>query len=224
MLRRASQKPIAASSSLQRDQRGSARVIKGASTAASPTKASNNTGVSDFAKADEVNTHGGISYHRMGESGKAESLLSNPSTPGRHEGDAQSWTHDDDVLEGGPPSRWQHTVTAVDGSSLAMFGGLSGGVGRSAVARLKDLWVLDVGGISEGKFGGITWRELDAKGGPTARSSHSACLVGGKIWVFGGYGGGKGSRTFLGDLHCVSPGDWVWGGAVATQGKGPSPR
>lgn len=87
-----------------------------------------------------------------------------------------SWT-DLSIPGGGtPPSaRYSHTALTID-DKMYIFGGSDGG------SNLNDLHVYD-------PAGGGTWTDLSTRAGgtpPSARLTHSAVPIEGKMYVFGG--------------------------------------
>nr|AML77425.1 putative LOV domain-containing protein [Narcissus viridiflorus] len=73
-----------------------------------------------------------------------------------------------------PPGRWGHTLTSLNGSWLAVFGGC----GREGL--LNDVFVLDLDAPR------LAWREVAGGGPPSPRSWHSSCAVDGSTLVVSG--------------------------------------
>nr|ACT22762.1 FKF1 [Allium cepa] len=109
-----------------------------------------------------------------------------------------------------PPGRWGHTLTSMNGSRLAVFGGC----GRSGL--LNDVFVLDLDSNQP------TWKRVEAASAPVPRSWHGACAVDGSTLVVSG--GCTESGVLLSDTHSIDLDDerpmWV----EIRAGWEPSPR
>ena len=110
-----------------------------------------------------------------------------------------------------PPPRYKHTATVVGESRLLIFGGFA-----SSSTRYSDVWVLNTKkqtwhqpippAYTFDEQGNHTLTREAAKLGepPAPRGGHSASLVAGKVWVFGGYGGDGFARRDFNDMHVFS--------------------
>ncbi|KAI3429649.1 hypothetical protein D9Q98_005734 [Chlorella vulgaris] len=108
-----------------------------------------------------------------------------------------------------PPPRARHTAVALDERRLLVWGG------TDQKQQFNDCWVLDVQTAS--------WKAVEVAGtAPQPRAHHTACRLGDRLFVFGGYGG---SGTALGDLWVLHLGPEVlrWE-EVAAGGAAPQPR
>ena len=117
--------------------------------------------------------------------------------------------------------RWQHTATPWKNSMIVF-----GGIGRHAERRFfAELWLLDTATDSWTEMGpGPKWPDC-----PLPRGGHAACLVDGataqpKYFVFGGYGGHKGSRRDFDDLSMLDLNTWQWEPVEHLGGNSPERR
>ncbi len=105
-----------------------------------------------------------------------------------------------------PPPRWTHSACVV-GSGMYVFGGFFGYGGQGATGRYNDLWRLDLERL--------TWQEVGPGEGsappPSVRSHHSACVVGARMYIFGGADEQRVPQD--------APGDWT-AGLLKTLGGG----
>ncbi len=101
------------------------------------------------------------------------------------------------VATSGPAARQGHSLTAVDGRLLVLFGGMAG------AQFLDDLWVFDPATSA--------WKRQLPKGpAPRARSGHAACAVGTKLYVHGGLAVVSGVPAALDDLWVLDVAKMAW--------------
>ena len=79
-----------------------------------------------------------------------------------------------------PEARWKHSAVNKDedGNEIIIFGGF-----KSSTTRYNDVWILDTANdrwISP---------KMKMENAPCPRGAHGACMVGTKMYIFGGYGG-----------------------------------
>lgn len=77
----------------------------------------------------------------------------------------------------------------------------------SSSERLNDVWVYSV--VSR------QWEDKTPPSGQRAtvflpRGGHSACCIGSRLWVYGGYGGALYSRKDLDDVCVLNLETWNW--------------
>lgn len=77
----------------------------------------------------------------------------------------------------------------------------------SSSERLNDVWVYNV--VSR------QWEDKTPPPGQRAtaflsRGGHSACCIGSRLWVYGGYGGALYSRKDLDDVCVLNLETWNW--------------
>ena len=77
----------------------------------------------------------------------------------------------------------------------------------SSSERLNDVWVYSV--VSR------QWEDKTSLSGQRAtvflpRGGHSACCIGSRLWVYGGYGGAMYSRKDLDDVCVLNLETWNW--------------
>eukprot|EP01012_Entosiphon_sulcatum_P047410 TRINITY_DN64350_c0_g1_i1.p1 TRINITY_DN64350_c0_g1~~TRINITY_DN64350_c0_g1_i1.p1 ORF type:complete len:358 (+),score=34.21 TRINITY_DN64350_c0_g1_i1:28-1074(+) len=107
-----------------------------------------------------------------------------------------------------PPCKRSKTSMVAHQGRLYIFGGWIGG--RTADGKLNDLWAFDIASS--------TWTEVKTAGSPPERrSSHSAAVSQGVMYVYGGIGAHK-----YGDLHMFSFATRNWS-AIRTANT-PPPR
>ena len=110
-------------------------------------------------------------------------------------------------IVGSVSARWQHTAT-VWKNSMILFGGTSN---KTNTRFFSDVHVLDTATDSWKEMGpGPKWPNC-----PVPRASHASCIVDGmsdiaKFYVFGGYGGRKGSRRDFDDLSVLDLATEQW--------------
>ncbi|KAL1496648.1 hypothetical protein AB1Y20_014249 [Prymnesium parvum] len=125
-----------------------------------------------------------------------------------------------------PAARWAHSATAVDSSRLLVFGG----EGVLPGQYFNDLYLFD----AKNEMWSPLHPKPDGSNGrtlPEPRMGHSACLIDGAVYVFGGYGqerrGSRVHRTARNDLWALDlkPGvttpQWMY---VETIGHAPTAR
>ncbi|EOD19314.1 hypothetical protein EMIHUDRAFT_458743 [Emiliania huxleyi CCMP1516] len=116
------------------------------------------------------------------------------------------WTPVDFV--GGSPGSRVFPSAVVSGACVYIFGGHNGTTYRNDLLVLSletRSWTVD--------------SEVDGDGRPTPRDAHAAVLLGGRLYVFGGYD----SKRYLADFHSygLDSGEWR---VEAASGSPPSPR
>ena len=98
------------------------------------------------------------------------------------------WTPVDFV--GGSPGSRVFPSAVVSGACVYIFGGHNGTTYRNDLLVLSletRSWTVD--------------SEVDGDGRPTPRDAHAAVLLGGRLYVFGGYD----SKRYLADFHSYGP-------------------
>ncbi|KXZ56238.1 hypothetical protein GPECTOR_1g207 [Gonium pectorale] len=107
-----------------------------------------------------------------------------------------------------PPGRSHHTVTChASGRSLYVFGGYA-----SSRGTLGELWAFH---LDHHEW----WQPNTTGDQPPPRRNHIAALVGGRLYVHGGFNG----TECLGDTWILDPQAWHWE-LLRTTGPAPSPR
>ncbi|GLC64343.1 hypothetical protein PLESTF_000151200 [Pleodorina starrii] len=107
-----------------------------------------------------------------------------------------------------PPGRSHHTVTAHDeGRSLYVFGGYA-----SSRGTLGELWAFHLDHLE-------WWQPNTTGDQPPPRRNHVAALVGGRLFVHGGFNG----MECLGDSWVLDPQTWHWE-QLRTSGSAPRSR
>jgi len=97
----------------------------------------------------------------------------------------QSVATNGNVEKAVPPQRYCHTATTSACDEIFVFAGgiedaAQGSNSEPASEYINDMWKLDTENL--------VWEKVNAIGtGPTGRLGHSACLIGKKIYYFGGY-------------------------------------
>ncbi|CAM9165488.1 unnamed protein product, partial [Laminaria digitata] len=114
-----------------------------------------------------------------------------------------------------PCARWRHTATYIQENRILVIGGF-----LSSSERLNDVWVYSV--VSR------QWEDKTPPSGQRAtvflpRGGHSACCIGSRLWVYGGYGGALYSRKDLDDVCVLNLETWNWV-KVSPKGRGPGRR
>lgn len=112
-----------------------------------------------------------------------------------------------------PPGRWRHSASLLRASEIVVFGGY-----HTLDERLGDVHVFDC--ISRRWVRPEVRRQED---GPSERASHSACVIGEELVVFGGYGGAGKSRRHFNDAFVLDCRRWSWR-RLAVSGPLPAPR
>ncbi|KAH3766096.1 host cell factor [Pelomyxa schiedti] len=108
------------------------------------------------------------------------------------------------------PVRASHSAV-VYGSSIIVFGGYDG-----SSTFYNDVWQYEV-------LTG-TWTEWATKGTkPHPRGSHTACVFGHKMFIFGGMAGQEDASTVFSDLHVLNLRTQKWSQPTVT-GKSPDAR
>ncbi|HVJ64129.1 MAG TPA: kelch repeat-containing protein [Bdellovibrionota bacterium] len=110
-----------------------------------------------------------------------------------------------------PIARYSHSASVIDGK-IYVFGGYNAG-------PRQDLHVFDPSSGANG-----TWTEVTGFAGsaPAARNGHSSSVIDGKLYVFGGYGGG-----YRQDLHVYDPSagaNGTWSEVTGFAGSAPAAR
>lgn len=103
--------------------------------------------------------------------------------------DKRTWNRYDSPNR--PPPRSSHAA-AVHKNFMYVFGGEFSNPSLSQYRHYRDLWRLDTTDMS--------WERIDIRGGPSARSGHRMCIVGGKLFVFGGFHDNGFENKYLNDL------------------------
>ncbi|GLI65448.1 hypothetical protein VaNZ11_008828 [Volvox africanus] len=107
-----------------------------------------------------------------------------------------------------PPGRSHHTVTAHEsGRSLYVFGGYT-----SSRGTLGELWAFHMDHLE-------WWHPNTTGDQPQPRRNHVAAMVGGRLYVHGGFSG----MECLGDTWALDLQAWHWE-RLCTSGSTPSPR
>ncbi|GIM00701.1 hypothetical protein Vretimale_5653 [Volvox reticuliferus] len=107
-----------------------------------------------------------------------------------------------------PPGRSHHTITAHDSCrSLYVFGGYA-----SSRGTLGELWVFHMDHLE-------WWQPNTTGDQPQPRRNHVAAMVGGRLYVHGGFNG----MECLGDTWALDPQTWHWE-RLCTSGSTPRPR
>ena len=128
-----------------------------------------------------------------------------------------------------PMARYRHTATVFDATKILIFGGF-----KSGSNRFNDVHVLDTVSLSwlqpiddnctaTPRGNHIPVDAKTAKDVPSPRGSHSACLLGEKLYIFGGYGGFGYKRQDFNDTYALDIKSWKWE-KIQTRGKPPPPR
>lgn len=127
-----------------------------------------------------------------------------------------------------PLPRWKHSACTYDKKFMLIFGGF-----HSSMTRLNDVWVLDTVTLTWSRPGGST-ASFTPRGNhivskchplcPSPRGAHTASVVDGVMWVFGGYGGVGYSRRDYNDVHLFDIEAEEWVKAPALKGTAPKPR
>ncbi|EQC27300.1 hypothetical protein SDRG_14921 [Saprolegnia diclina VS20] len=122
---------------------------------------------------------------------------SDPASPVLNDGAVMSWSMP--PMDGFPPSARGGQSMLLAGQQLVLFGGHYFG-GEAGFVYLDEVWVLDLETSA--------WSQVKCEGKPPApRYSHSATLVGAKMFVFGGKGDkGKVYR----DMYYLDLETWHW--------------
>ncbi len=117
------------------------------------------------------------------------------------------------VTGGGPTPRGGHS-SALIGALHIVFGGTHTGE-KGAFVYCGDLWALDTSCTP------MAWHKPAATGrGPSPRYGHGSCVMGTKMYIFGGKG--DGGQVFN-DLWELDVEKWAWKLCITTTAP-PSPR
>ena len=134
-----------------------------------------------------------------------------------------------------PLARWHHTATKINPHEFVVFGGFSSVKDHP---WLNDTWTFDNRTekwsllpvqidvqVNKANVGVPSdqisqFKRIES---PCPRGSHSACIVGDFIFVFGGLGGHGFARRDFSDLHALCAKSWEWY-EVETHGSRPEPR
>ncbi len=101
-----------------------------------------------------------------------------------------------------PKRRGRH-ATAADATRMIVHGGRSRQGTSGDYDVYDDTWSFD--------FATDTWSELDAPGGPSARSNHVSVIVGSKLYIYGGNASDDGlAFTPLGDTWMLDLDTLAW--------------
>ena len=135
-----------------------------------------------------------------------------------------------------PPPMWRHSANSFGSTTdseadtqVVIFGGFTGGIERS-----NEIWVLNTEHMTWSRpVASATYSKSDATsasstlgkndGVPTARGSHSSCVMHNELVVFGGYGGQGYARQDFNDLHALDLSTWKWR-ECQSHGKKPEVR
>lgn len=111
-----------------------------------------------------------------------------------------------------PAARGGHACLAV-GNLVIVFGGTSYS-GDSKFTYMNDLWALDSDTMK--------WHKPSCAGrAPGARYAHAACVVGYKVYIFGGKGS---SGVLYNDLWCLDVERWAWEHVPSSTAAPPAAR
>lgn len=168
---------------------------------------------------NQVYIHGGFGVLPPGEDDEEEEDGEDDEEEGRRS--VKMGWHDDlyafdpqshavrliEVAGAKPAPRAAHSLVALGGGSLVLFGG------RTQAGRCNDLWRLDVRAA--------VWQPIAAGGAPPApRSFQSACaLPGSRLVVFGGL---DARDAHLADLHVFDAAAERWEQPAVARGEGAS--
>ncbi|XP_015919472.1 kelch domain-containing protein 4 [Parasteatoda tepidariorum] len=116
-----------------------------------------------------------------------------------------------------PPPRCSHQAIVVsqNGGQMWIFGGEFASPTKCSFYHYRDLWVLH--------FATMTWEQVKAPGGPSARSGHRMVVSRKQIVLFGGFYEIIGDYKYFNDVHIFNLETYTWT-KVEPTGKVPSPR
>lgn len=116
-----------------------------------------------------------------------------------------------------PPPRCAHQAVMVPqgGGQMWIFGGEFASPTRSQFHHYKDLWVYHVVNRS--------WEQVNAPGGPSARSGHRMVHTGRQLLLFGGFHESVRDYRYFNDVYIFNLDGRTWT-KVECSNSGPSPR
>lgn len=116
-----------------------------------------------------------------------------------------------------PPRRCAHQAVTIakDGGQMWLFGGEFASPTHSKFYHYKDFWVLSL----QKK----TWEQINAPGGPSARSGHRMINFKKQLLVFGGFHESSTNFVYFNDVHSFDLSSYQWSKLIPN-GHGPSPR
>ncbi len=118
-----------------------------------------------------------------------------------------------------PPPRSSHQAVAVaaGGGSLFLFGGEFSSHNQAQFHHYRDFWCLDLATV--------TWEQVTAKNGPSARSGHRMAHVRDQLVVFGGFFDNLRDVKYYNDCHIFDLSLYKWTRVTPEPGASvPSPR
>jgi dynein heavy chain len=123
--------------------------------------------------------------------------------------DSLIWTKEDKFNCETPLARTQHTACAMPKDRLFLFGGH-----HTPSQRLNDVWVLQLSNMEwkhpEGQDLGTPRNQESPIGAPPPRANTSSCLIGNKIYIFGGHGGSNYQRIAFNDMFAFDCDTYEW--------------
>ncbi|XP_064473381.1 kelch domain-containing protein 4-like [Ornithodoros turicata] len=116
-----------------------------------------------------------------------------------------------------PPPRCAHQAVVVPqgGGQMWVFGGEFASPTRSQFYHYKDLWVFSLTAKR--------WEQVNAPGGPSARSGHRMVQLGRQLLVFGGFHESARDYRYFNDLYLFSLDERKWT-KLEPVNSGPCPR